>query len=82
MYVGFGVLLITGLTWLLLDKFVVVAGEFGPEHHPAEHITLIVRRRELVHRVPAPDIRPIKRGGRDKYLVGPFHHRIVHRDIG
>ena len=41
-YVGFGVLLITGLAWLLLDNFVHVAGEFGPEHHPAQHITLIV----------------------------------------
>jgi hypothetical protein len=41
-YVTFGLLLTTGIAWLLLDKFVQVAGEFGPEHHPAEHILLIV----------------------------------------
>lgn len=41
-YLTFGVLLVTGVAWLLLDNFVQVAGEFGPEHHPAEHLTLIV----------------------------------------
>ena len=41
-YLGFGVLLITGIAWLLLDNFVQVEGQFGPEHHPAEHLTLIV----------------------------------------
>jgi len=41
-YVSFGLLLATGVAWLLLDKFVQVAGEFGPEHHPAEHVALIV----------------------------------------
>jgi hypothetical protein len=41
-YIGFGLLLATGLAWLLLDAFVRVAGEFGPEHHPAEHVVLIL----------------------------------------
>lgn len=41
-YVSFGLLVATGVAWLLLDNFVQVAGEFGPEHHPAEHIVLIV----------------------------------------
>ena len=41
-YLSFGLLLATGVAWLLLDNFVQVAGEFGPEHHPAEHILLIV----------------------------------------
>lgn len=41
-YVGFGMLLATGIAWLLLDNFVQVKGEFGPEHHPAEHVALIV----------------------------------------
>jgi hypothetical protein len=40
-YVGFGLLIATGLVWLWLDNFVRVAGEFGPEHHPAEQWTLI-----------------------------------------
>jgi hypothetical protein len=41
-YVGFGLLIATGIAWLLLDAFVRVAGDFGPEHHPAEHWMLIV----------------------------------------
>jgi hypothetical protein len=41
-YFGFGLLLATGLGWLALDQWVRVAGEFGPEHHPAEHVTLIL----------------------------------------
>lgn len=41
-YVSFGLLLATGIAWLVLDNFVQVAGEFGPEHHPAERITLLV----------------------------------------
>jgi hypothetical protein len=41
-YVGFGALLITGVAWLALDQWVRVAGEFGPEHHPAQNIVLIV----------------------------------------
>lgn len=41
-YFGFGLLLATGIAWLLLDKFVRIAGEFGPEHHPAEHAALIL----------------------------------------
>ena len=34
-------LVATGVAWLLLDGFVRVAGEFGPEHHPAEHWALV-----------------------------------------
>lgn len=41
-HAGFAVLLLTGLAWLGLDKWVRVAGEFGPEHHPAQHLLLIV----------------------------------------
>ena len=41
-YAGFGALLVTGLAWLALDRGVRVAGDFGPEHHPAEHWMLIV----------------------------------------
>ena len=41
-YLGFRALLVTGLVWLVLDRWVRLAGEFGPEHHPAEHIMLIL----------------------------------------
>jgi hypothetical protein len=41
-YLLFGALLISGLGWLVLDKWVRVAGEFGPEHHPAQHQLIIV----------------------------------------
>ena len=40
-YVTLGLLIATGIAWLLLDNFVRVNGEFGPEHHPAEHMVLI-----------------------------------------
>lgn len=40
-YVSFGVLAVTGIAWLLFDRFVRVAGDFGSEHHPAEHLVLI-----------------------------------------
>jgi hypothetical protein len=40
-YVSFSLLFATGIAWLLLDWFVRVAGDFGPEHHPAERWTLI-----------------------------------------
>ncbi len=41
-YVSLGLLAASGLAWLLLDQWVRVAGEFGPEPHPAERIALIV----------------------------------------
>ena len=41
-YGALGALLITGLAWLVFDKWIRVAGEFGPEHHPAEHILIIL----------------------------------------
>lgn len=40
-YIGFALLFATGIAWLLLEWFVRVASEFGPEHHPAQHIALI-----------------------------------------
>lgn len=40
-YVTLGLLFTTGVAWLLMDSFVRVAGEFGPEHHPAQHWILL-----------------------------------------
>ena len=40
-YFSGAMLLITGIAWLILDKWVRTEGEFGPEHHPAEHLMLI-----------------------------------------
>lgn len=40
-YVSFGLLLVTGIAWLALDTWVRVQGDFGLEHHPAEHWVLI-----------------------------------------
>lgn len=41
-YSSFAVLLLSGVVWLILHRWVRIAGEFGPEHHPAEHILLIL----------------------------------------
>lgn len=41
-YLGFGLLFASGAAWLLLDWFVRVTGEFGPEHHPAQHWAIII----------------------------------------
>lgn len=41
-YLGFGLLFSSGVIWLLLEWFVRVTGEFGPEHHPGQHWSLIV----------------------------------------
>ena len=41
-YLSFGLLLVTGIAWLIFDTWVRVQGDFGPEHHPAEHWMLIV----------------------------------------
>src|SRR5689334_16779365 len=41
-YSSFVVLLVSGVVWLILDRWVRIAGEFGPEHHPAEHVSLIL----------------------------------------
>lgn len=41
-YVSFGLLLVTGIAWLVLETWVRVESDFGPEHHPAEHVVLIV----------------------------------------
>jgi hypothetical protein len=35
-YATSGLLLVTGTAWLLLDRFAVVEGEFGPAKHPLE----------------------------------------------
>lgn len=40
-YAAFGLLLVSGITWLILDTWVRVQSEFGPEQHPAEHWMLI-----------------------------------------
>jgi hypothetical protein len=40
-YVSLGLLVATGMAWLLLDWLVRVEGEFGPEHHPAERWSLV-----------------------------------------
>jgi hypothetical protein len=40
-YVSFGMLIATGIAWLLLEHFVRIAGEFGPEPHPAQRWTLV-----------------------------------------
>lgn len=40
-YIGLGLLLATGVAWLLLDWFIRIPGEFGPEHHAAEHWALV-----------------------------------------
>lgn len=40
-YLSFGILLMTGIAWLVLDRWVRIAGEFGPEQHPAEHLVLV-----------------------------------------
>lgn len=41
-YSSFGLLVVTGVAWLILDRWVRTEGEFGPEHHPAEHVMLIL----------------------------------------
>ncbi|MFL5208458.1 MAG: hypothetical protein ACJ8CC_04850 [Microvirga sp.] len=41
-YWSFGLLFATGVAWLVFDRWVRVAGEFGPEHHSAQHSLLIV----------------------------------------
>jgi hypothetical protein len=40
-YLSFGLLLATGIAWLVFNTWVRVQGDFGPEHHPAEHMVLI-----------------------------------------
>ena len=40
-YLSLGLILTTGIAWLLLDWFVRVPSEFGPEHHPAEHWSIV-----------------------------------------
>ncbi len=34
-------LLLSGLIWLYLEHFVRIEAEFGPEHHPIQHIMLV-----------------------------------------
>ena len=41
-YSSFGLLFVSGVAWLILDRWVRVEGEFGPEHHPAEHLMLVL----------------------------------------
>ena len=41
-YTSLGLLMTTGVGWLIFDQWIRIAGDFGPEHHPAERWTLIV----------------------------------------
>ena len=41
-YISFGLLVVTGVAWLILDRWVRIEGDFGPQHHPAEHVMLIL----------------------------------------
>lgn len=41
-YATLGLLILTGLLWLALDWWVRTEGEFGPEHHPAQYLALVV----------------------------------------
>lgn len=41
-YISCGLLIISGIGWLIFDQWVRVAGEFGSEHHPVQHLTLIL----------------------------------------
>lgn len=41
-YALLAALLVTGLAWLGLDTWVRIEGEFGPEHHPVQALSLIV----------------------------------------
>jgi ABC-type xylose transport system permease subunit len=36
LYVSFGILLVTGILWLVFHNFVHLQGEFGPVTHPVE----------------------------------------------
>lgn len=40
-YLTLGLLIASGVAWLVLDNFARSAGEFGPEHHPAERWALV-----------------------------------------
>jgi hypothetical protein len=40
-YASSAVLLLSGVAWLVFDKWIRIEGEFGPEYHPAEHWMLI-----------------------------------------
>jgi hypothetical protein len=41
-YLSLGLLALTGIAWLVLDRWVRVSGEFGPEHHPAQAWMLVL----------------------------------------
>ena len=41
-YLSLSLLAATGIGWLVLDQWIRVAGDFGPEHHPAERWMLTV----------------------------------------
>ena len=40
-YWSFGLLVTSGIGWLIFDQWVRVPGDFGSEHHPAQHWVLI-----------------------------------------
>lgn len=41
-YISCGLLLVSGIGWLIFDQWVRIAGEYGNEHHPLQHTTLIL----------------------------------------
>lgn len=41
-YVSLGLLIASGIGWLIFDQWVRIPGEFGSEYHPAQHWALIV----------------------------------------
>lgn len=41
-YITCGLLIASGIGWLIFDQWMRVVGEFGPEHHPVQHVTLIL----------------------------------------
>ena len=41
-YFSCGLLIASGIAWLIFDQWVRIAGEFGSERHPVQHMTLIL----------------------------------------
>ena len=41
-YFSSSLLIASGTAWLIFDQWVRIAGEFGGERHPAQHMTLIL----------------------------------------
>lgn len=41
-YISCGLLIASGIAWLIFDQWVRIAGEFGGERHPVQNMTLIL----------------------------------------